>query len=182
MLLHLLVRSVRKLIQDRFYSLANVIGLALGMTCCLLLLLYVLHELSFDDHHPQADRVYRLRSDRHLGFDSMEVACTQLSAVGLFRPVLSRALADELIEQPQAIYAVGRKTPPRLLSLRDLIVPLKFARIMQGDDQLGPPFIQGSQFVEALTSRRGRDSLGLKSCSGHPTCSGHELLCSLRNT
>lgn len=51
------VRNVRK---HKLYSSINVLGLTIGVACCLLIGLYVLHERSYDRFHAKADRVYRL--------------------------------------------------------------------------------------------------------------------------
>jgi len=50
--------SVRSLLKQRFYSFINISGLALGLAACLLILLYVTHELSYDKYHKDGDRVY----------------------------------------------------------------------------------------------------------------------------
>jgi putative ABC transport system permease protein len=49
--------------RNRAFSTLNVAGLALGMTCCLLISLWVLDELSFDRFHAAAGRLYRVESD-----------------------------------------------------------------------------------------------------------------------
>lgn len=60
MLSHYLKTALRNLRKQRFYALLNVLGLALGLACCLMILLYVQDELSYDDFHSKADRIYRL--------------------------------------------------------------------------------------------------------------------------
>jgi putative ABC transport system permease protein len=60
MLKNYLKIAVRNLLKHKAYSFINIAGLALGMTCCLLILLYVQHELSYDRFHRQADRIYRI--------------------------------------------------------------------------------------------------------------------------
>ena len=52
--------ALRNLIKQRIYSLINIIGLAIGMTCCLLIALYVRHELSYDRFHEKGERIYRV--------------------------------------------------------------------------------------------------------------------------
>ena len=42
------------------YSLISITGLALGMTSCILIILYVKQELNYDQFHSQAERIYRL--------------------------------------------------------------------------------------------------------------------------
>src|SRR5690349_2298841 len=48
----------RNLLKSKLYSSLNVIGLTFGMVCFLLIGLYVYDELTFDDQHLQADRIY----------------------------------------------------------------------------------------------------------------------------
>ena len=52
--------ALRTLRRRPIFTLLNGAGLAIGMTCCLLIGLYVQHELSYDDHQPYADRTYRV--------------------------------------------------------------------------------------------------------------------------
>ena len=41
------------------YSLTNILGLSIGLTCTMLIALYVLHDVSFDRFHENLDRIYR---------------------------------------------------------------------------------------------------------------------------
>ncbi len=52
--------ALRNLKKYRFISFINIFGLTVGLACCLLILTYILHELSYDQYHPNADRVYRV--------------------------------------------------------------------------------------------------------------------------
>lgn len=49
----------RNLLKHKGFAAINVLGLSVGMACCMLLLLYVQDELSYDKHHEKADRIYR---------------------------------------------------------------------------------------------------------------------------
>ncbi|GAB5517914.1 MAG: ABC transporter permease [Rhodothermales bacterium] len=60
MLKHHLKISTRHLLRQRFYSLINVSGLAVGLACCLMIVLFVRHELSYDQQFADADRLYRV--------------------------------------------------------------------------------------------------------------------------
>ena len=55
--------ALRILIKSRTYTFINIIGLALGMACCLLIMLYVKDELNYDGFHRQAHRIYRITSE-----------------------------------------------------------------------------------------------------------------------
>lgn len=50
----------RNLIKKKGYSVINIFGLALGITCCMLIFMYVSYERSFDDYHAKGDRIYRV--------------------------------------------------------------------------------------------------------------------------
>jgi len=52
--------ALRHVKQHKGYSLINVSGLAIGMACCILILMWVQDELSFDRFHKNADDIYRL--------------------------------------------------------------------------------------------------------------------------
>ena len=64
MLKHYLAITLRTLRRDRAYALLNVVGLAVGLACCLLIGLYVLDELRFDRFHAAADRTFRVVETR----------------------------------------------------------------------------------------------------------------------
>jgi putative ABC transport system permease protein len=60
MLKNYLVIALRTLRRRKGYAALNVVGLALGLAGCLLIGLFVRHELAYDRHHADADRVYRV--------------------------------------------------------------------------------------------------------------------------
>lgn len=51
---------IRLLLRYRGYSLINVLGLAIGIAGCVLMVLYVYDEFSYDQYHQNKDRIYRL--------------------------------------------------------------------------------------------------------------------------
>ncbi|RJX30486.1 MAG: ABC transporter permease [Desulfurivibrio sp.] len=56
--------ALRNLTKTKLFSGLNGLGLAIGMAACLLILLYVRFEKSYDRFHPDSDRIYRLRYER----------------------------------------------------------------------------------------------------------------------
>ena len=52
--------ALRSLTRHGGYTLINIVGLAVGMAACLLVLLYLDREFSYDIHHQDVDRLYRL--------------------------------------------------------------------------------------------------------------------------
>ncbi|MCP4753888.1 MAG: FtsX-like permease family protein, partial [Proteobacteria bacterium] len=59
MLLNYVKIAYRNLYKYKAFSLINIMGLAIGMTCCFLILVWVLDELSFERFHQNADSLYR---------------------------------------------------------------------------------------------------------------------------
>jgi putative ABC transport system permease protein len=55
--------SLRNLWKNKAFSAINIIGLATGLAVCLLIVLYVVDELSYDKYNVNADRIYRLDAD-----------------------------------------------------------------------------------------------------------------------
>lgn len=58
--------TFRNLLKNKTYSSINIFGLAFGLATCIIILLYVSHELSFDKHHKNSERIYRVTS--HIDF------------------------------------------------------------------------------------------------------------------
>jgi putative ABC transport system permease protein len=62
----------RNLSKSKLFSSINVFGLSVGMACCMLLLLYINSELSFDRHHEFANDIYLLRSENTYNGEVMD--------------------------------------------------------------------------------------------------------------
>ncbi|MEM9674753.1 MAG: ABC transporter permease [Cyclobacteriaceae bacterium] len=52
--------TLRNLANQKLYAFLNVLGLSIGIASCLLIMLYIYHELSYDTFHERADRIYRV--------------------------------------------------------------------------------------------------------------------------
>ncbi|HEX8018557.1 ABC transporter permease [Mucilaginibacter sp.] len=65
MLKNYLLVAFRNLSKNKAFSTINIVGLAIGMAACLLILQYVSFELSYDDFHTKKDRVFRINQDRY---------------------------------------------------------------------------------------------------------------------
>jgi putative ABC transport system permease protein len=57
--------ALRNLQRNRAYTAINVLGLALGMTCGILIFTLVSYHLSFDTFHPESERTYRIVTEQH---------------------------------------------------------------------------------------------------------------------
>ena len=62
MLKNYLKIAYRHISRNKLYPAINILGLAIGLTCTILIGLFVQNELSFDKHHENYKRIYRLES------------------------------------------------------------------------------------------------------------------------
>jgi len=65
MLSNYLKIAFRNLKKTKLFSLINILGLSIGISSCLLIWHYVNFEKSYDQFHPDSDRIYRLRYERY---------------------------------------------------------------------------------------------------------------------
>lgn len=66
--------AFRNLFKNKFYTSINIIGLAAGLATCMLILLFVMDELSFDRHNKNADRIYRVNNEVKFGDNYFDMA------------------------------------------------------------------------------------------------------------
>ncbi len=88
--------ALRSLRRSPWYTFINASGLALGLACCVLILLFVYDELKYDRHHENADRIYRVTASYTEGSHwapigppvgpAMKAAIPEITAVARFHP------------------------------------------------------------------------------------------------
>jgi putative ABC transport system permease protein len=59
--------ALRNLIRERGYAIINIAGLTIGIASCILILLFITNELTYDRHHEKADRIYRIGVEAMFG-------------------------------------------------------------------------------------------------------------------
>ncbi len=72
--------ALRNLFKNKLFSIINILGLAIGIACCLIMFLYVQNELSYDRFHKNADRIFRVTHERLLNGSMKNMASTPLIA------------------------------------------------------------------------------------------------------
>jgi putative ABC transport system permease protein len=98
MLMNQLKVALRHIGNNRVYSAINILGLGLGLACCILILLYVRFETGFDKQFANAERIYRV-SREFFPFDGARARI----------PASTNApMAPALLQDFPAIEAVGR--------------------------------------------------------------------------
>jgi len=58
-----LVFTSRLIKRDKFHYFLNFLGLSTGIACCIITMLFLRNELTYDQHHTNADRIYRISSN-----------------------------------------------------------------------------------------------------------------------
>jgi putative ABC transport system permease protein len=102
--------AFRNFRRDATYSLINIIGLTIGITGSLLLILYVYDDLSFDRYHEKADRIYRISSRISEPDDAFNWAVTQVPlAPQLMTDYPEVEEAVRLIQSGRSLYKIGDK-------------------------------------------------------------------------
>lgn len=67
MLKNYLISAYRNLRKNKLPATINILGLAVGMAACLVILLLVRYEFSYDRHHPDPERIYRVTTEMDFG-------------------------------------------------------------------------------------------------------------------
>ncbi|UCE22002.1 MAG: ABC transporter permease, partial [Candidatus Aminicenantes bacterium] len=82
--------AFRSIKRHKGYSFINIFGLAIGMTVCLLMLMYVVNEISYDNFHEKGGRIYRLACDWGTEGSKMKFA----GSMPAFAPALNSEIPE----------------------------------------------------------------------------------------
>src|ERR1700733_10472570 len=84
--------AFRNIKRNPFISFINIFGLTVGLTCCLLIVTYVINERSYDKFNKNANDIYRVT---RIFYSAPNVESLHLSAVAPpFGPLLQTAFSD----------------------------------------------------------------------------------------
>lgn len=64
----------RNILKRKGYSAINILGLAIGMAACIIIVLFITRETGFDTFHKNAERIYRVPVNAAVAGDHFEVA------------------------------------------------------------------------------------------------------------
>ncbi|MFC1492924.1 ABC transporter permease [candidate division KSB1 bacterium] len=93
--------TIRNFMRQKGYSFINIAGLAIGMACCILIMLYVQDEMSYDKYNKNADRIYRITSDLEIRGGVQNIALAPF----VTGPVFTNELPE--IESYTRIFGLG---------------------------------------------------------------------------
>ena len=110
--------AFRNLLQHKAFSFINIAGLAIGMSCSILIMLWVQDELSYDKFHKNSGRIYRITSsladlDIHAAVTSAPMAQTLKNEVPEIRSVVRLSghnsdllqVDDKVFQEERLMYA-----------------------------------------------------------------------------
>jgi len=145
MLKNYLKITLRNIKRYKGYAFINTAGLAIGMACCLLIVLYIQSELSFDRYHEKADRIYLLK--RHGLYGGKELTSSSnnaLSAVYMKKdfPEIENTVRIGFMPDPAVRYKNKKFYVDRTLFADDSFLEIFTYPMLKGDPKtaLKSPF------------------------------------------
>ncbi|WP_420149535.1 ABC transporter permease [Spirosoma sp.] len=108
MLRNYLKIALRNLAKHKANTAINIVGLAIGMACCLLIVLYVTDELSYDQHWANGERIYRMALERKYP--------DRVSKYAIIPPSYAQSIKKEIpeIQQTTRVFNFGNNAPTLL--------------------------------------------------------------------
>jgi putative ABC transport system permease protein len=101
----------RSLTRQKLYSLINISGLAIGLAVCMLIMLYVAHELSYDKFHLNAKRIVALNEHIKIGGQEINLEHTSYASGPIIKQSIPgvagymrtrKVFKDVVVESPLA--------------------------------------------------------------------------------
>src|SRR4029078_7031412 len=69
-----LLLAIKHLKKQKVFSVINILGLTVGITCCLMIFLFIMNELSYDSFHKNGKNIYRVMRVGNNNGERREVA------------------------------------------------------------------------------------------------------------
>ena len=102
--------AVRNILKYKLFSAINILGMTIGITSCLMIILYVTHELSYDKFHADADRIYQVGLNGKLGGQDIRVSNTcPPMAEALVADIPEVEAATRIVQMYQPVVKNGEK-------------------------------------------------------------------------
>ena len=146
-----LIVGLRSLGRSRTYAFINIVGLAIGLAACLMLLLYVRHEATYDHWLPQSERIFQVQS-----FGQDPETGESLDMRSATRPV-AEALAAGFPQQLEAVARLEGDEHVVLIDGRPIAVERAASADSSFFDIMQIPFLRGDR----ATALDGADGVTL---------------------
>ena len=100
----------RNLLQNKTFSLINILGLALGMTCSLLIMLWLKDEIQRDKFHQNGSRLYRVMENQFYSGDISTYPSTPgILAENIVKDIPEIEMASQMLWEEEPLFTVGNK-------------------------------------------------------------------------
>ena len=131
-----LIVGIRSLLKSRVYAVINILGLAIGLAACVLILLYVRYEQSYDAWLPGVDQAYQLQTYYHPTPQGGEEMYLQMSSLAA-----GRALAKDFPQIEKVVFVRGFSP----IVIQDGEPSQNLIRMVDGNifDIIQVPFVKG---------------------------------------
>ena len=128
--------AVRNLLKHKTYSFINLTGLAIGITCCVLMLLFIHEEFSYDRFHVNAERIYRVGNEGRFGNEIWKGARTShplASALAAEFPEVQHAVRFYRLYQPLVQHGDKKFIEPRFFYADSTVFAVFTFPLINGD-------------------------------------------------
>jgi len=129
--------ALRNMSRQKGYSFINVAGLGVGMAAFVMITLFVVNELAFDQHHPGGDRTYQIQLDAQLGEQVVLTASSPAVMAGAFKDEFPEIEAVTRIDNWPAIlvsYQNQAYTENALFAADSSVFELFSVPLVRGDE------------------------------------------------
>ncbi|MBA4300507.1 MAG: hypothetical protein C0433_10460 [Cyclobacterium sp.] len=141
--------TYRTLIKNKFYSAINILGLSLGMAASILIIIFIVDELSYDKFHPHGELTYRVNMQGKMNGNEFNMA--------LSPSPMAQALKDEVPEVADAIRLGAFRTMPIRYEDKTFTEPMMLVAESNFFDFFGFEMLQG----DPNTALSGTDKIVL---------------------
>src|SRR5688572_16142651 len=107
MILSYLLTAYRNFIKYKGYSIINILSLSFGLFCFILIMMYVVHERSFDEHY--SANTYRLALEVHTGNTTTQLAQTPPAWTRFMEPEYPEIEATVRVKPPRQTWMVSNE-------------------------------------------------------------------------
>lgn len=112
----------RNLIKQRLFSLINISGLAVGLAVCMMIMMYVTHETSYDRFHTNAERIFNPHASFKFGGNTMNIAFMSYEAGSIMKqkqPIVKDYMRTMAYFKP--VIASNPESPDKKFSEKKLL-------------------------------------------------------------
>src|SRR5579875_892737 len=73
MIKNYLLLALKHLRKQKVFSIINILGLTVGITCCFLIFLFIMNEMSYDNFHQNGKNIYRIMRTGKMNGEEREI-------------------------------------------------------------------------------------------------------------